>query len=222
VVREAEGLQRGDEACVAPLFPLPNVFLFPGARMPLHVFEPRYRQMVGDLLDGSGRLVLGTVLERQPAPVGAAHGAGVGPGCAAPAVLPIGGLGEIVQHERLPDGRYYILVVGLGRVCIVEAPSNRLYRRVRSVPAPETPVCPSREPLMREKLVRAVLQRCRELQGVPADAQLSQLADMLLIRMQLPQSVLEPLYCELDVERRILGALREHARRPCVGGDGAP
>ena len=38
-----------------PVFPLPGVFLFPGCVMPLHVFEPRYRQMVSDLLDRHGR-----------------------------------------------------------------------------------------------------------------------------------------------------------------------
>ena len=41
-----------------PLFPLPDFFLFPGAVAPLHIFEPRYRQMISDLLDSSGRFVL--------------------------------------------------------------------------------------------------------------------------------------------------------------------
>ena len=51
----------GGNLRVAPLFPLPNVFLFPGCVMPLHVFEPRYRQMVEDLLDGPGQVVMGTL-----------------------------------------------------------------------------------------------------------------------------------------------------------------
>lgn len=194
--------------------------------MPLHVFEPRYRQMVRDLLDGPGRLVMGTVLDRLPSD---ASDTGAGrrdeparPAVLPPAVLPIGGLGEIVQHERLPDGRYYILVFGLARVRITEAPSDRLYRRVAVLPAEETPVCTAREALVREKLSRAVMQRCRELQDLPSEVSLSQLVDLLLLRMQLPQAALEPLYCELDVEKRILGALSEHARRPWDPGAGTP
>lgn len=201
-----------------PIFPLPGVVLFPGTYLPLHIFEPRYRQMVRDLLDGPGRLVMGTVREGQ-LNVAGSGGTGLhGELAPSPAVLPIGGLGEIVQHERLPDGRFYILVVGLGRVRLREAPSDRLYRRVSLSPAHETPPCPSRESLLREKLTRAVLQRCRELDALPADMPLAQIADLLLLRLQLPQTALEPLFCELDVEKRVLGALCEHTRRPCTSG----
>ena len=49
--------EQDESARVAPLFPLPNVILVPGMAVPLHVFEPRYRQMVQHLLDGSGRLL---------------------------------------------------------------------------------------------------------------------------------------------------------------------
>ena len=41
-----------------PLFPLPNVFLFPGQVLPLHIFEPRYRKMIADVLDGPGRIAV--------------------------------------------------------------------------------------------------------------------------------------------------------------------
>ena len=77
---------------VVPMFPLPGVFLFPGQVMPLHIFEPRYRQMIEDLLDGPGRLVMATILEEQ-------SGADV----EHPDVLPVAGLGEIWRHEKLPD-----------------------------------------------------------------------------------------------------------------------
>jgi Lon protease-like protein len=46
-----------------PVFPLPNVVLFPNVFLPLHIFEPRYRQMIEDLLDGPGQIVMGTVVE---------------------------------------------------------------------------------------------------------------------------------------------------------------
>ena len=199
--------QAGAAACVAPVFPLPNVFLFPGTRMPLHVFEPRYRALVRDLLDGPGRLVLGTLRESGAKPF-------LSGACGKPEFLRIGGLGEIVQHEQLDDGRFYILVAGLARVRVEEVPCDKLYRTVRVLPVKETPVCPSREALLREKLSCAVLKRCRELPGLPTDVPLTQLADLLLLRLQLPQAVMEPLFCELDVEARVLAALAEHARRP--------
>jgi uncharacterized protein len=85
-----------------PIFPLPNVVLFPSALLPLHIFEPRYRAMVADALDGE-RLI-GMVMLR--------------PGWEphydkAPAVYPIGCAGFITHADRLPDGRYNILLRGL-------------------------------------------------------------------------------------------------------------
>jgi uncharacterized protein len=84
-----------------PLFPLPNVVLFPAALLPLHIFEPRYRAMVGDALEGE-RLI-GMVLLR--------------PGWekdydGAPAVYPVGCAGFITHANRLPDGGYHIILRG--------------------------------------------------------------------------------------------------------------
>lgn len=203
---------RGGGGCVAPLFPLPGVFLFPGQRLSLHIFEPRYRQMVRDLLDSNGRLVMGTVcpghvteIQVQTPPVTP---------LVPPSVLPIGGLGEIFRHEELGDGRFLIWLVGLTRVHVREAPSDRLYRRVHAEPVAEVPVDPEREAAVRGELVRAIHQRQRELDELPPDFPLAGLADILLCTLQLPQSLLGPLYCELDVERRCRGALQHHARRP--------
>src|SRR6185436_5860025 len=82
---------------LAPMFPLQDVYLFPGTFIPLHIFEPRYRQMVEDSLDGPGRIVIASPLEDETqAPD------------AQPSVHPIAGLGEIARHERLEDGRFMI------------------------------------------------------------------------------------------------------------------
>jgi hypothetical protein len=91
-----------------PLFPLPNVVLFPAALLPLHIFEPRYRAMVSDALDGE-RLI-GMVMLR--------------PGWQphyeeAPAVYPIGCAGFITHADRLTDGRYNIILRGLEKFRIV-------------------------------------------------------------------------------------------------------
>src|SRR5687768_14710148 len=108
-----------------PIFPLPNVVLFPNVFLPLHIFEPRYRQMVGDAL--AGERMIGMVL-LQP-------GANADEG--APAVYDVGCAGLITHVERLADGRYNIVLRGLERFRVVgeEQPSsNILYRRALIAP----------------------------------------------------------------------------------------
>src|SRR3982751_6544809 len=101
-----------------PLFPLPNVVLFPNVFLPLHVFEPRYREMVADAL-ASDRMI-GMVLLR--------------PGWdrdyeGRPPIFPIGCSGVMTHVERLNDGRYNIVLRGLERFRIVEEDHERIYRR---------------------------------------------------------------------------------------------
>jgi len=100
-----------------PLFPLPNVVLFPNVFLPLHIFEPRYREMVADAL-ATDRLI-GMVLLR--------------PGWETnyegrPPVYPIGCSGVITHAERLHDGRYNIVLRGVERFRILEEDASRRYR----------------------------------------------------------------------------------------------
>jgi Lon protease-like protein len=100
-----------------PLFPLPKVVLFPNVFLPLHIFEPRYRDMVADALRAD-RLI-GMVLLR--------------PGWdrdydGRPPVYPIGSSGVITHVETLPDGRYNIVLRGLERFRILEEDNSRSYR----------------------------------------------------------------------------------------------
>lgn len=100
----------------APLFPLPNAVLFPHAVMPLHIFEPRYRQMTADVLQGE-QLIAMALLNGQQESI------------EQPAIHPIAGLGRIIAHERLEDGRFLIVLRGVGRVRIVsEIISSQPYR----------------------------------------------------------------------------------------------
>ena len=100
-----------------PLFPLPNVVLFPNVFLPLHIFEPRYRAMVADALEGD-RLI-GMVLLR-PGWEGEYEGR--------PPVFPIGCAGLISHHEQLPDGRYNIILRGLEKFRIEREDDSMLYR----------------------------------------------------------------------------------------------
>lgn len=190
-------------AVTAPLFPLSNVWLFPGAVMPLHVFEPRYRQMIEDSLDQSGRIVLATVCEGQEKDM-----------AGAPPVYPVAGLGEIARHERLPDGRYLILLLGLARVRIREVPSERLYRRVALSEFSECPVPEPHVDDLRRRLGEAVLERTGELLNLPEDMPIAALTDLLVLRMPLPHPVVRRLYAECDLAERAELALAEHAHRP--------
>ena len=111
-----------------PLFPLPNVVLFPAALLPLHIFEPRYRAMIADALDGE-RLI-GMVMLR---PGWEGHYEGT------PPVYPVGCAGFITHADRLADGRYNIVLRGLEKFRIAHERRARegveMYRvaRVESI-----------------------------------------------------------------------------------------
>jgi uncharacterized protein len=100
-----------------PLFPLPNVVLFPNVFLPLHIFEPRYRRMVADAL--AGDRIIGMVLLRP-------GWEGDYEGC--PPVYPIGCAGLITHAEPLPDGRYNIVLRGLEKFRITHEDVSRGYR----------------------------------------------------------------------------------------------
>ena len=111
-----------------PIFPLPSVQLFPHALLPMHIFEPRYRALVADAL-ASDRLFAIADLGDDFDP------ADDGPRLR-PAVRAVCGVGEVIAHEMLPDGRSNILLHGVARARIVEEiespDSPRLYRVVHA------------------------------------------------------------------------------------------
>jgi Lon protease-like protein len=109
-----------------PMFPLPNLVLLPNTFVPLHIFEPRYRKMTQDVIDGRRLMVLAFQL-------GEEHEFD-GP----PPVAPIAGVGEVVMAQRLPDGRFHIVLRGRARVRIErELPSDLPYRIVQAVEVPD-------------------------------------------------------------------------------------
>jgi ATP-dependent Lon protease len=102
------------------VFPLPQVVLFPGALMPLHIFEPRYRTMVRDVLASTRRICIAQIPEDHDID---AHGQ--------PSIARVAGIGELVKCDALPDGRFNILVEGKARARVDELPFRRPYRRAR-------------------------------------------------------------------------------------------
>lgn len=109
-----------------PIFPLPNVVLFPNVFLPLHIFEPRYRQMVDDALNGDR--IIGMVL-LQPGWERDYEGR--------PPVYPVGCAGVITHAERLADGRFNIVLRGMQKFRIVGEESVRAYREANVMPMAE-------------------------------------------------------------------------------------
>jgi uncharacterized protein len=110
-----------------PIFPLPDVVLLPGALLPLHVFEQRYRDMTRDVLDGNklmGVARLRRGFEKDY------HGR--------PPVHEVCGVGRVIACDRLADGRYNLLLRGLARIRIDrELPPEHLYRMVEARVLPD-------------------------------------------------------------------------------------
>lgn len=188
---------------IARLFPLPNVVLFPQVMLPLHIFEPRYRQLTADAL-ASDRL-LALVLLR--------------PGWeedyeGQPPVHPMACLGKIVADQRLPDGRYNLLLRGLSRGRILnEISTGKLYRTARLELIGGNPEAEqgTDSPLRLElgRLAKAWLagmgstnQQLAKL--LQSDLTLAALADILSFALPLGLEFKQELLEETDVGRRVL------------------
>jgi Lon protease-like protein len=185
----------------ARLFPLPNLVLFPHVMQPLHIFEPRYRQMTVDALNDN-RLIAMVLLQ---------------PGWeeeynASPAIYSVGCLGRIVAEQRLPDGRYNILLRGLSRIQITqEQVHDKPYRQANvELLVDACSICPERERKLRRRLIRSgplwvpakgtVLEQFRKL--LKSDLPLGVLCDIVSFALPLDTSVKQSLLEELDVEKR--------------------
>ncbi|HJR57769.1 MAG TPA: LON peptidase substrate-binding domain-containing protein [Vicinamibacterales bacterium] len=173
-----------------PIFPLPNVVLFPQVFLPLHIFEPRYREMVAEALDGD-RLI-GMVLLR--------------PGWEAdydgrPPVYPIGCAGVITHHDQMPDGRYNIVLRGLEKFRITGEDENRAYRvaRVESLHEPLADGERAEVSAARRRLERLLVP---QPQGRGADTQLPPaMNDEDLVNTLAQYMELEPLEKQALLER---------------------
>lgn len=105
-----------------PLFPLPRVVFFPHTLLPLHVFEARYRELTRWCLDNDWPMAVPLI---QPGHENEQPGD--------PPIMEVAGVGRIVRHEELPDGRFNIILEGLCRVHLApEHQQQGLYRVARA------------------------------------------------------------------------------------------
>lgn len=179
-----------------PLFPLRQAVLFPGALLPLHVFEPRYRQLVEDVLKTHRTICVPQVLDDETED---------GP----PKISEVAGVGTILEHAELPGGRYNIVLLGRGRVALNELTFVPPYRRARAkllrttsadtVPALELTALHASvqafAKLVRKKDADFVLR----LPSGPASLFVDACAHHLILDSRQRQKVLE----ELDVASRV-------------------
>ena len=182
-----------------PVFPLPGVFLFPGTILPLHIHEPRYRQMIEDLLDKRGWLVISAIQ--------AGHESEA-PGD--PPFYPVGGLGEIVGHNHLEDGRFLVTLHGLTRVRVREVESDQPYRLVKYEGIQESQPTGKGAIAVTQALRAAIEERSEEDLEIPEDAPMAPLADLLLHFLKLPPEEMQAAFAEPDAGRRAHIALARH------------
>jgi Lon protease-like protein len=182
-----------------PLFPLPTVVLFPNVFLPLHIFEARYRDMVGDALAGD-RMIGMTLL--QPGWEHEYEGN--------PPVYPIGCSGVITHFERLGDGRYNIVLRGLERFRILTEDRSKSYRRAIVEPLGESePTADDRTAVRHQRAkLEALLAPAVERAGAdPGTA--SAMADGDLVNALAQYLDLEPIEKQALLERNCLRSRAE-------------
>jgi Lon protease-like protein len=185
-----------------PLFPLPNVVLFPHVVQPLHIFELRYRQMTSAALAGD-RLIAQALL--QPGWEGDYEGR--------PPIHPVVCIGKIDSEQRLADGRFNLLLRGLSRARVVEEiAQDKLYRVARvelltDGPPPSAQVDHS----LRQQLAEAMRSRFPEAgeaqeqlrKLLDSNLPLGVLCDIFSFAVPLPVEAKQGLLADLQVERRL-------------------
>jgi Lon protease-like protein len=184
-----------------PIFPLPAAALFPGSVLPLHVFEARYRDLVGDALAGRRMMA---VARLKPGFEGDYEGR--------PPVYEVCGAGIIVQHALRSDGRFDILLRGLSRVRILrEHPAATRYRVVQASVLPDLPADPAVTSALEQKLaslwsdlVPHLPEALRDLSALTKDAPCAgAVADRLAGALFAEPELTQRLLAELDPTERL-------------------
>lgn len=202
------------------LFPLPNLVLFPHVVQPLHVFEPRYRQMVNDSLAGDRLLAMALLCQNAERHSGTL-----------PRVHPVICVGRVFREEKLPDGRFNLLLHGVSRARIIqELPSGgKLYRRASVELLDDVPAASGE---VEEGLRSGLLQQIDSWFGSQPEARsqirklfkselpLGSLCDILAFALPLDAEVKQELLELVDIEERgqlLLTSLRENRESQADG-----
>ena len=184
------------------LFPLPNLVMFPHVVQPLHIFEPRYCDLLEDALADNRQLA---IVLLQPGWERDYDGL--------PAVAPVACVGKVVAHERLPTGRHNILLRGLRRVAIRrELPPQRPFRlaEVDWLDDLYPPAGAQRRTAMQRKLVELARQLLPDSTALhdqldellASQVSLGMLTDVFAFTLGFSSTVKQRLLAEWNVDRR--------------------
>jgi uncharacterized protein len=185
-----------------PLFPLPNVVLFPRAILPLHIFEERYRTMTVDAVAGEGLVAMALLKAGWEQSY---HGRAE--------IEPIVCVGQILSYEELPDGNFNFLLQGKARARILRehAGTGLAYRVAELSPVPETAVLEIDLVDQRRKLSESfanprvmalpVVRQFQQLLGGPMPT--SDIADLAAFNFLDDLKFKQDLLAEGDVRRRV-------------------
>jgi uncharacterized protein len=186
-----------------PLFPLPNVVLFPRAVLPLHIFEERYKSMTADALAGRRRIAMALL---KPGWEKNYYGR--------PTIDPVVCVGEILTHEQLPDGKYNFLLQGVARARISqEIPSlgDKPYRVADLEPLHETKVIDIEladerrrlSDLLKSHIAAEVPCAKQFLQLLDGPLSTASVADLVAFHVLDDVAIKQSLLAECDIRRRI-------------------
>jgi Lon protease-like protein len=193
--------------CAVRLFPLPSLVMFPHVIQPLHVFEPRYCDMLEDALSSDRTIAM---VRLRPGWEQDYDGR--------PPIAQIACQTKIVGHERLPTGRHNILIRGLKRIAIrQELPPTASFRMAEAepledyYPASGTRRCDAQRRIL--KLARQLLPDSEALQEqlddlLAGEASLGMLTDVFAFTLGFSTSIKQQLLNECNVDRRA-GILEE-------------
>jgi Lon protease-like protein len=188
------------EGLTVPLFPLPNIVLFPRAVLPLHIFEERYKTMAAHALAGQRRIAMALLK----------------PGWekdyySTPQIEPIVCVGRIIASERLVDGKYNLLLQGEMRASIICEAATEPFRNAQVRPMCQTPVLEIDLDNQRQRLIEMFCagpmastmtgnQLRKMLTGTLST---SEIADLIAFNVLEDVSLKQSLLAESDVRRRV-------------------
>jgi|GEM_PF-919356 len=188
-----------------PLFPLPNILLYPKAILPLHVFEPRFIALVEDLKkQGRDEFALAVLKDGWDTDY-----------FKSPPIHSVGGKAKILQCSQDDQGCFNILVQGCGRIQMEEVDVDTPYRQV-SYHALEDILFldAEEEALLRQELRQYLREFADEGLSVSPKLTTGYLTDVLLVAMNLPIENKIRLFALLDVHLRaeaVIQAMRRES-----------
>lgn len=196
--RQGDGLDFEKALVAIPVFPLPQVVLFPEAILPLHVFEPRYRAMIQHCMATHGALVVAQVISGEDE-----HGR--------PRIAPIAGGGIVIEHQPLSDGRSNIVLRGRARLRLDElAPDDaRPFRMAHATVLEDLEVSVRQND--RTALVAAATMFASEVKKhdpsftfrLPPALDASRVADLCAFQLVVDAGVRQAILDELDPRVRV-------------------